>query len=101
MLSHCGVLSLLSAFLTSVFFFVSLPIILQAGVPAHLCTSPIPKPGEGSDDATEAPGPPGSRRKKRRRKRVRSDSYLRDDDDSSSSDLPEQEEESVLVARSE
>ncbi|XP_042561389.1 zgc:123305 isoform X2 [Clupea harengus] len=81
-------------------FFVEENEDLEARVPAHLCTSPIPmKLVEGSDETAEPPGSgvaPGSRRKKRRRKRARSD--RRDDDDSSSSEPPDQEEESVLAA---
>ena len=98
----CGLSSSTRLFNTRSLLWLS-PIILQARVPAHLCTSPIPmKLVEGSDETAEPPGSgvaPGSRRKKRRRKRARSD--RRDDDDSSSSEPPDQEEESVLAARSE
>ncbi|KAM3621913.1 uncharacterized protein V6R79_017810 [Siganus canaliculatus] len=64
-------------------------------VPAHLCTSPIPRevseevedPAEGSSVAGC-----GSRRKKRRRKRMRSDTHLREEANSSSDEREREKE---------
>ncbi|XP_061642097.1 zgc:123305 isoform X2 [Phyllopteryx taeniolatus] len=76
-------------------FFVEQNENLEAEVPAHLCTSPIPLDApEDTEDTTDASSLSGSgtRRKRRRRKRVRSDSYQREEG-SSSADEQEKDKE--------
>ncbi|KAI4883059.1 hypothetical protein NFI96_029351 [Prochilodus magdalenae] len=69
-------------------FFVEENENLEAGVPAHLCTSPIPIEVPEVSEVAESPSSTTSssstRRKKRRRKRVRNDTHLREDGSSSS-----------------
>ncbi|XP_072539222.1 phosphatidate phosphatase LPIN3 [Salminus brasiliensis] len=69
-------------------FFVEESESLEVGVPAHLCTSPIPIEISEVSEVAESPSSTTSssamRRKKRRRKRARSDTHLREDDSSSS-----------------
>uniref|UniRef100_A0A8D3CM88 phosphatidate phosphatase n=1 Tax=Scophthalmus maximus TaxID=52904 RepID=A0A8D3CM88_SCOMX len=75
-------------------FFVEENGNMEAQVPAHLCTSPIPlelpEETEETPEGSSATGS-GARRKKRRRKRMRSDTHLREDN--SSSDEREREKE--------
>ncbi|KAM8866900.1 phosphatidate phosphatase LPIN2 isoform 2-T2 [Synchiropus picturatus] len=75
-------------------FFVEENENMESEVPAHLCTSPIPR--DAPEDTEVAEGlsvcGSGARRKKRRRKRVRSDSHLRDEA-ALSSDEEEREKE--------
>ncbi|XP_019942554.1 phosphatidate phosphatase LPIN2 isoform X2 [Paralichthys olivaceus] len=75
-------------------FFVEESGNMEAQVPAHLCTSPIPL--EVPEETEETPegssfAGSGARRKKRRRKRIRSDTHLREE--YSSSDEREREKE--------
>ncbi|XP_076870426.1 phosphatidate phosphatase LPIN3 isoform X2 [Brachyhypopomus gauderio] len=78
-------------------FFVEESENLEAGVPAHLCTSPIPSEVLQVSEVMESPSSTASssssRRKKRRRKRARSDAHLREEGSSSSEErgTPEQE----------
>ncbi|CAG5983014.1 unnamed protein product [Menidia menidia] len=65
----------------------------SSGVPAHLCTSPIPmEDPEEIEEATEGTPVTGSRRKKRRRKRMRSDAHLREEASSSSEERDREKE---------
>ncbi|KAM9813510.1 phosphatidate phosphatase LPIN2 [Neosynchiropus ocellatus] len=75
-------------------FFVEENENMESEVPAHLCTSPIPRDAPEDSEVAEAlsVGGSGARRKKRRRKRVRSDSHLREDA-ALSSDEEEREKE--------
>uniref|UniRef100_A0A8B9RLU5 phosphatidate phosphatase n=1 Tax=Astyanax mexicanus TaxID=7994 RepID=A0A8B9RLU5_ASTMX len=81
----------------------------QVGVPAHLCTSPIPIEVPEFSEVAESPASTNSssatRRKKRRKKRARSDTHLREDSSSSSEerdtseqDLFNEESVSLMVA---
>ncbi|KAK2857947.1 hypothetical protein Q7C36_005866 [Tachysurus vachellii] len=86
-------------------FFVEESDGLEVGVPAHLCTSPIPMENPEVSEVAESPfnTTASSRRKKRRKKRTRSDAHLHEDDSSSSEEreTPEQDvlkEESVFMA---
>ncbi|XP_047669577.1 zgc:123305 isoform X3 [Tachysurus fulvidraco] len=86
-------------------FFVEESESLEVGVPAHLCTSPIPMENLVVSEVAESPfnTTASSRRKKRRKKRTRSDAHLHEDDSSSSEERenPEQDvlkEESVFMA---
>uniref|UniRef100_A0A4W4HSM0 Zgc:123305 n=1 Tax=Electrophorus electricus TaxID=8005 RepID=A0A4W4HSM0_ELEEL len=78
-------------------FFVEESENLEAGLPAHLCTSPIPIEVPQFSEVTESPSSTTSssstRRKKRRRKRARCDAHPREDCSSSSEEreTPEQE----------
>uniref|UniRef100_A0A8B9LKJ0 phosphatidate phosphatase n=1 Tax=Astyanax mexicanus TaxID=7994 RepID=A0A8B9LKJ0_ASTMX len=91
-------------------FFVEENENLQVGVPAHLCTSPIPIEVPEFSEVAESPASTNSssatRRKKRRKKRARSDTHLREDSSSSSEerdtseqDLFNEESVSLMVAR--
>ncbi|XP_053172558.1 phosphatidate phosphatase LPIN2-like [Scomber japonicus] len=76
-------------------FFVEENENMESEVPAHLCTSPIPREvPEDFEESLEGSSIAGSgaRRKKRRRKRMRSDTHLREEA-SSSSDEREREKE--------
>uniref|UniRef100_A0A8B9LIV2 Zgc:123305 n=1 Tax=Astyanax mexicanus TaxID=7994 RepID=A0A8B9LIV2_ASTMX len=90
-------------------FFVEENENLQVGVPAHLCTSPIPIEVPEFSEVAESPASTNSssatRRKKRRKKRARSDTHLREDSSSSSEerdtseqDLFNEESVSLMVA---
>ncbi|XP_058259454.1 zgc:123305 [Hemibagrus wyckioides] len=88
-------------------FFVEENESLEAEVPAHLCTSPIPMEVPEISEVAESPTSTASssstRRKKRRKKRTRSDVHLHEDVSSSSEEreTPEQDvlkEESVFMA---
>ncbi|XP_035006034.1 phosphatidate phosphatase LPIN2 isoform X1 [Hippoglossus stenolepis] len=75
-------------------FFVEQNGNMEAQVPAHLCTSPIPlEVPEETEETLEGSSFAGSgaRRKKRRRKRMRSDTHLREEH--SSSDEREREKD--------
>ncbi|XP_017335393.1 zgc:123305 isoform X2 [Ictalurus punctatus] len=87
-------------------FFVEENESLEASVPAHLCTSPIPMEAAEVSEVNESPSSTTSSlstwRKKRRKKRTRSDAHLHEDVGSSSEEreTPEQEilkEESVFM----
>uniref|UniRef100_A0AAR2JUA6 phosphatidate phosphatase n=1 Tax=Pygocentrus nattereri TaxID=42514 RepID=A0AAR2JUA6_PYGNA len=91
-------------------FFVEENENLEAAVPAHLCTSPIPTEIPEISEVAESPSSTtlfsSNRRKKRRRRRARSDAHLHEDGSSSSEEreTPEQDilnEESLspLLAR--
>ncbi|TVK90513.1 Phosphatidate phosphatase LPIN2 [Bagarius yarrelli] len=88
-------------------FFVEENESLEAEVPAHLCTSPIPMEAPDVSEVAESFSSTTSslstRRKKRRKKRMRSDAHLHEEVSSSSEEreTPEQDavkEESVFVA---
>lgn len=76
-------------------FFVEENENTESQVPAHLCTSPIPREvSEEVDETAEGPSVAGSgsRRKKRRRKRMRSDTHLREEANSSSDEREREKE---------
>uniref|UniRef100_A0AAR2JZN3 phosphatidate phosphatase n=1 Tax=Pygocentrus nattereri TaxID=42514 RepID=A0AAR2JZN3_PYGNA len=78
-------------------FFVEENENLEAAVPAHLCTSPIPTEIPEISEVAESPSSTtlfsSNRRKKRRRRRARSDAHLHEDGSSSSEEreTPEQD----------
>ncbi|KAL7891547.1 hypothetical protein AOLI_G00010230 [Acnodon oligacanthus] len=78
-------------------FFVEENENLEAAVPAHLCTSPIPTEIPEISEVAESPSSTTSstsnRRKKRRKRRARSDAHLHEDGSSSSEEreTPEQD----------
>uniref|UniRef100_A0A8B9LIH7 phosphatidate phosphatase n=1 Tax=Astyanax mexicanus TaxID=7994 RepID=A0A8B9LIH7_ASTMX len=78
-------------------FFVEENENLQVGVPAHLCTSPIPIEVPEFSEVAESPASTNSssatRRKKRRKKRARSDTHLREDSSSSSEERDTSEQD--------
>lgn len=87
-------------------FFVEENKSLEAEVPAHLCTSPIPTEVPEALEEAESPSTTSSsstRRKKRRKIRIRSEAHLHEEVSSSSEEkeTPEQDavkEESVFMA---
>ncbi|KAK3574854.1 hypothetical protein QTP86_018320 [Hemibagrus guttatus] len=88
-------------------FFVEENENLEAEVPAHLCTSPIPmevpEVSEVAESRASTPSSSSTRRKKRRKKRTRSDVHLHEDVISSSEEreTPEQDvlkDESMFMA---
>uniref|UniRef100_A0AAR2M5D6 phosphatidate phosphatase n=1 Tax=Pygocentrus nattereri TaxID=42514 RepID=A0AAR2M5D6_PYGNA len=85
-------------------FFVEENENLEAAVPAHLCTSPIPTEIPEISEVAESPSSTtlfsSNRRKKRRRRRARSDAHLHEDG-SSSSEERETPDKSVYYSLSE
>ncbi|KAF5909332.1 phosphatidate phosphatase LPIN2-like isoform X2, partial [Clarias magur] len=88
-------------------FFVEENESLEAEVPAHLCTSPIPIEMPEISEVTESPSSTTSsssnRRKKRRKKRSRSDAHVHEDVSSSEEERETREqdilrEETVIMA---
>ncbi|KAM9482476.1 phosphatidate phosphatase LPIN2 isoform 1-T2 [Clarias gariepinus] len=88
-------------------FFVEENESLEAEVPAHLCTSPIPMEVPEILEVTESPSSTTSsssnRRKKRRKKRSRSDAHVHEDVSSSEEERETREqdilkEETVIMA---
>ncbi|XP_072315614.1 phosphatidate phosphatase LPIN3 [Eucyclogobius newberryi] len=63
-------------------FFVEENEDLECEVPAHLCTSPIPRELEEQQEPVEGATASGGRRRKRRKKRFRSDCHPRDESSS-------------------
>ncbi|KAK7916120.1 hypothetical protein WMY93_011881 [Mugilogobius chulae] len=75
-------------------FFVEENEDLESEVPAHLCTSPIPREPEDQQEPAEGATASGGRRRKRRKKRARSDCHHRDESSSEEREEREEREES-------